>query len=331
MRATLVTTLKNEASFLLEWVAHHRAIGFTDLVIFTNDCEDGTDLMADRLQSIGLACHIANPGPWAEGPQWAALKQAERHGAVRDADWVLVADVDEFVNIHAGAGLLTDLLAEVPQADAIAITWRMFGNAGVVRHAGAPVTRQFFRAAPATLGWPWRAQMIKTLFRPSAFAKLGVHRPKQPQGAPVWVDGAGRVVDLGGRLFSDYRQDNYGLVQMNHYALGSAEGFLVKSERGRANREAGAFDIGYWVERNLNQVEDRSILRVEIAAPLAALLADPVLADLHARAGAWRQARIAALMAEEPWRQFFGRLLMAGPSRLPSQAEVALIHALRNP
>jgi len=330
MRATLVTTLKNEASFLLEWVAHHRTIGFTDLVIFTNDCSDGTDLMADRLQAMGLARHIPNPGPWAEGPQWAALKQAERLAEVREADWVLVGDVDEFVNIHAGAGQLSDLLAALPETEAIALTWRMFGNAGQVSHAPGPVTRRFFRAAPAVLSWPWRAQMIKTLFRPSAFGKLGVHRPKQPLITPRWCDGSGRAVDLGGRLFSDYRQDNYGLVQLNHYALGSTEGFLVKADRGRANREAGAFDMGYWVERNLNQVEDRSILRVAIEAPLAALLADPVLAGLQVKAEAWRRARITALMAEESWRQFFGRLLMAGPSRLPSPAEVALIHGARN-
>ncbi|NBZ88752.1 glycosyltransferase family 2 protein [Stagnihabitans tardus] len=331
MRATLITTLKNEASFLLEWVAHHRALGFTDLVIFTNDCEDGTDAMAERLQALGLARHLPNPGPWPEGPQWAALKRAEKLPEVTGADWALVADVDEFVNIHAGEGRLADLVAAVPGADAVALTWRMFGNAGIASHAPGLVTRTFLRAAPATLAWPWRAQMIKTLFRPQAFGKLGVHRPKQPKGEPRWFDGSGRAVDLGGRLFSDYRQDNYRLVQMNHYALGSAEGFVVKCDRGRANREAGAFDMGYWVERNLNQVEDRSILRHDIAGPLAALLADAELARLQAAAEAWRQARIATLLAQEDWRQFFGRLLMAGPSRLPSLPEVALIQRRRNP
>lgn len=329
MRATLVTTLKNEASFLLEWVAHHRAVGFTDLVIFTNDCADGTDAMAERLQAMGLARHLPNPGPWDEGPQWAALKRAEALPEVTGADWVLVADVDEFVNIHAGEGRLADLIAALPPVEAVALTWRMFGNAGVVTHAPGLVTRRFFRAAPATLAWPWRAQMFKTLFRPAAFGKLGVHRPKQPRGTPAWADGSGRRVDLGGRLFSDYRQDNYALVQLNHYALGSAEGFLVKAWRGRANREAGAFDLGYWVERNLNQVEDRSILR--ISPEVEALLADPVLGPLQAQAEAWRRARIAALLAEDEWRQFFGRLLMAGPSRLPTPPEVARIHAHRNP
>ena len=83
------------------------------------------------------------------------------------------------------------------------------------------------------------------------------------------------------RLFSDYRQDNYQLVQLNHYALGAMESYLVKCDRGRANREASAFDMGYWVERNLCDVVDTSIAALDSSALRAALHADPVLVPLH--------------------------------------------------
>lgn len=331
MQATLVLTVKNEGAFLVEWLAHHRTLGFTDVLAFSNDCSDGTDAMLDRLAAIGLLTHIRNDGPHEEGPQWAALKTAERHPLVRQADWVLFADIDEFVNIHAGGHHLADLLAALPLADAIPLTWRMFGNAGVVEFEDRPVTETFTRAAPATLGWPWRAQMFKTLFRPSHFRKLGVHRPKSP--APGlearWFDGSGREVALGQRIFSDYRQDNYRLVQLNHYALGAVESYLVKCDRGRANREASAFDMGYWVERNLCEVEDRSIGMLQSSEMRAELLADPVLGPLHRQAVAWRKARFAALMGEEPWRALFGRLLMTGPSKALNMAQAGRILAHR--
>ncbi|MFD1808677.1 glycosyltransferase family 2 protein [Gemmobacter lanyuensis] len=48
---TVITTMKNEGPFLLEWVAHHKALGFDHLVICTNDCEDTTTEMVVRLQS----------------------------------------------------------------------------------------------------------------------------------------------------------------------------------------------------------------------------------------------------------------------------------------
>lgn len=329
MRALLILTVKNEAAFLLEWLAHHRACGFTDVLAFSNDCSDGTDRMLDRLQEMGLVTHLRNNGPHAEGPQWAALKKAEKHPLFQAADWALCCDVDEFVNIHAGDRSLAALLSALPGADAITLTWRLFGNAGIVAFQDRPVTVQFTRAAPATLGWPWRAQMFKTLFRPAAFRKLGVHRPRHPApGAePAWFDGSGRAMPASGRLYSDFRQENYALVQLNHYALGSMQSYLVKCDRGRANREASAFDLGYWVERNLCDVADTSIAGLDSSSLRAELAADPVLGALHAEGVAWRHRRFAALMAEEPWRALFGRLMMSRPSRTLSPVEAALILA----
>ncbi|MEO6301330.1 MAG: glycosyltransferase family 2 protein [Paracoccaceae bacterium] len=330
MRALLVLTVKNEAAFLLEWLAHHRACGFTDVLAFSNDCSDGTDLMLDRLADMGGLIHIRNNGPHDEGPQWAALKAADKHPLTRAADWVLFSDVDEFVNIHAGDHTLPALLTALPQADAIALTWRMFGNAGVIGYDDRPVTEQFTRAAPATLAWPWRAQMFKTLFRnDGAYRKLGVHRPRNPDTSrtPHWFDGSGRPMPHSQRLFSDYRQDNYRLVQLNHYALGSMESYVLKADRGRANRDASAFDMGYWVERNLSEVEDTTIAHLNSATHRAELHADPVLWSLHANAVAWRRARFASLMAEEPWRALFGRLMMCGPSQTLRPTEAARLHA----
>lgn len=329
MQAVVVLTVRNEAAFLLEWLAHHRSCGFSHVLAFSNDCQDGTPAMLDRLQELGLLTHVRNDGPHPEGPQWAALKAAERHPLVTAADWVLVADIDEFVNIHAGDHRLPALLSALPQADAITLTWRLFGNGGIVAYQDRPVTETFLRAAPATLAWPWRAQMVKTLFRPAAFRKLGVHRPRAPGPGPEprWLDGSGRPIAATGRLFSDYRHDNYGLVQLNHYALGAMESYLLKCDRGRANREASAFDLGYWVERNLCEVEDRTILALDSSATRAALLADPILGPLHAQAVLWRRRRFAELMAQDAWRELFGRLLMARPSRALSAVEAGLLHA----
>ncbi len=323
MRALAITCVKNEGAFLLEWLAHHRAVGFSDFLIYSNDCSDGTDAMLDRLQDMGWLTHVRNDGPHEKGPQWAMLKAADKHPLTRAALWVMVLDVDEFVNIHAGGRSLHDLLAALPDADAIALTWRLFGNGGAVEMRDTPVTESFTHAAPATLGWPWRAQMFKTLMRGPAhgpYGKLGVHRPRDlAQGAtPRWFDGSGRALGgefAGGRVFSDYTQNNYALVQLNHYPLGSIENYLVKADRGRANREASGFDMGYFTERNLNTVEDRSILGLESRALRAALHADPILGDLHNRAFLWRKARFAELMAQEPWRALYGRLRMAAPSR----------------
>ena len=334
-RVLAILTVRNEGAFLIDWLAHHRQTGFTDFLVFSNDCQDGTDQMLDRLQAMGWLTHLRNPGPWKEGPQWAALKAANTHPLTRSAGWIMAIDIDEFVTVHAGNGTLAALFAALPQATALPLTWRLFGNAGVYAHEDRPVPERFTRAAPAVMRWPWRAAIFKTLFRnDGSYARLGVHRPRQPDVARLrhqrWFDGSGRELPAAyhtGRLFSAYGQDNYQLAQLNHYALGSMQDYVLKCDRGRANRAASAFDLSYWVERNLCQTKDCGL-----ADSFArnrpwrdTLRADAVLAALHGAAVNWRQARFLQLMGQEPYRALLGRLMMAPESQLPTAGQTDLL------
>jgi hypothetical protein len=333
MKITAVLCVKNEGAFLLEWLAHHRACGVTDVLVFSNDCEDGTDAMLDRLQALGWLAHVRNPGPHAEGPQWAALKLADRHPLVTGAEWLLPLDIDEFVNVHVGDRTIPALLAALPSATAITLTWRLFGNAGVVDYRDEPVTETFLRAAPKVLHWPWRAQLFKTLVKnDGSYGKLGVHRPRAPVADRIakqrWFDGSGRELPSAfhrGRIFSDVGRDNHVLVQLNHYALGAVESFLLKRDRGRAVHADGGLDAGYWVERNFSDVEDRSILALDSRGLREDLHGDPTLRGLHCAAVEWRQRRFRHLMRDDAWRSFYGQLLMAGPTRVLGRGEAESI------
>lgn len=335
MRILAVLTVRNEGAFVLEWLAHHRAVGFTDFLVFSNDCDDGTDLVLDRLAAMGHLTHIRNDCPHPQGPQWAALKQASAHPLFAAADWAMVIDIDEFVNIHVGARRIPDLLAALPLATAIPLTWRMFGNAGIVPFTDAPVRQTFTHAAPAILHWPWRASLFKTLFRvDGSYSKLGVHRPRSPDTARLtdqrWFDGSGQELPSAfhrGRVISPLGTDNFKLAQVNHYALGAMQSYLLKCDRGRANRDASTFDMGYWVERNFSDVQDTSILALDpkVQPLIDHLKSDPEVLKLHEMAVAWRHARFAELMTQEPWRALFGRLLLSRPTRALSAQEARLI------
>jgi hypothetical protein len=85
--------------------------------------------------------------------------------------------------------------------------------------------------------------------------------------------------------------------------------------------------MGYWVERNFCEVEDRSIaaLAPQSAPILADLHADTVLHRLHQAGVAWRKQRFAELMQDENWRGLFGRLMLSRPARCLTEAEARLI------
>ncbi|WP_136635023.1 glycosyltransferase family 2 protein [Pseudooceanicola onchidii] len=326
MRFLAVLTVRNEGAFLLEWLAHHRACGFTDFLVFSNDCQDGTDTMLDRLQDIGLLTHVRNDGPYDKGGiQFTAYKQADAMQIVKQADWIATLDVDEFVNVHVGDRTLPALIDRLEWADAITLTWRLFGCNGQARYHDRPVTQTFTKAAPVVMYWPWRSAMFKTLYRnDGTYAKLGVHRPRSPDADRItrvrWADGEGRELDekfRTTRIFSNYGRPNYGLVQLNHYPLGSMESYILKAARGRAVHSDHMLGVDYWVERNFNQEEDVTIqhLAPGMSAELEGLKADPQLQDLHEAAVRWRHAQFEELMKQEPYRALFGRLLMTPPTR----------------
>ncbi|MEO0831253.1 MAG: glycosyltransferase family 2 protein, partial [Pseudomonadota bacterium] len=178
MKITLVSTLKNEAPYLLEWLAHHRAAGVNHFTIFSNDCTDGTNLLLDRLAQAGLIEHFNNPlGPRMD-PQRAAYSRARRMQETWNSDWIIALDGDEFLNIHCGDRTVHALLDTCPPCDAVSLNWRIMGSGGIGRAEPGPVTNRFCRGA--NLEHPENGLVwgFKTLFRPTAFDYIGVHRPK---------------------------------------------------------------------------------------------------------------------------------------------------------
>ena len=92
-------------------------------MILSNDCEDGSDEMLDHLSKSGEIIHLRNDGPYDDrGIQFAALELAGRQKGLKEADWIMHLDIDEFLNIHVGDGQISDLITALPEADAIALT-----------------------------------------------------------------------------------------------------------------------------------------------------------------------------------------------------------------
>jgi hypothetical protein len=298
--------MRNEGPFILEWVAYHLAIGFSDLVICTNDCIDGSPALLERLQHLAPVTHLPNPVAPGEQPQLSAYARAERLPVVREADWAMVLDADEFLNIHVGQGSLCELIDAVPEATAFLINWRIFGDSGHAEWRPGFVTDRFTRAAgladPVNLSF-------KTLFtKLDAYrCKLLPHQPRYPDPARLdelrYVNGAGAILPRYFRDESraDFLQSEPGavswkLAQINHYNTRSWEDYLVKHHRG------GGLDIRWereacWRIFNRNDETDRSIADKQPAARaiFRDLLADETVRRLHRRCCALYRAHIAAL------------------------------------
>jgi Glycosyl transferase family 2 len=327
-QVTALSMMKDEGPFVVEWVAHHLAVGFTDLVVYTNDCSDGTDDMLIRMEEMGLVHHRRNVIPVGQRPQPSALNHAEDDPVVRAADWLLVFDADEFLSIRFGDGTLDPMLdaAVASGANGIVITWRIFGSGGITDWSRAPVTEQYLDAAPPMWNKGWG---VKTLFTYDANAwKLGIHRPKMraklietPFPDQVhWLNGSGHPMEdyfkfRGWRSIT--RTVGYDWVQLNHYAVKSVDSYALRRLRGNVNNKADKYNAGYWSLQDRNEVRDDTMLRYSArrAQIMAGLLADPVVGALHNRAVEAAEARLAGLRETAAYQDLVSTL--AAASQVP--------------
>ncbi|MBV2360728.1 glycosyltransferase family 2 protein [Thalassococcus sp. CAU 1522] len=311
----IVGCMKNEAPYILEWVAYHRAIGVDDFLIYTNGCEDGTVEILDRLQAMGLLQHRDNDNWSGNSPQQHALDAALSEPVILNADWILHIDVDEFVNVRCGNGTLDDFLSRVPDATNVAMTWRLFGHNGVTRFEDKLVIEQFDTCAPKYCPKPHTVWGFKSMFRNiGAYGKISCHRPNKLtegyENKVKWVNGSGQdmtaeAIKNGWR--NSKKSIGYDLIQLNHYALRSAESFLIKRQRGRALHVDRSIGLNYWIRMDWSVHRDITIKRniPRVRAELDRLLADDTLRHWHDKGLAWHRAKADELHANPEFEELF--------------------------
>ena len=320
----VVTSMKNEAPFILEWIAYHKSIGVDHFLVYTNDCTDNTNQMLDRLEKLGHVTRRDNPWDKASGkkPQQVALKDTVKQQVYKDADWVLTIDVDEFVNIHVGDGTFTDLFRASNYPNVISFTWKFFGNKDIHAYEDRLITEQFTACAPEFIPKPRLGWGFKSMFHKSSpYSRIGVHRPLGIDDADAdkvrWVNGSGRAMpdmlltNNGWR--STKRSLGYRLATLNHYILRSADSFLVKRERGRINHTEHDQGIDYWARRNYATETDTRILArlPRMAEVLDELRGDAALSKLHEDAVLWHKKRVAHLLQQPDYKQLYDDLTAA--------------------
>ena len=338
-----LSTMKDEGPGVVEWVAHHLAVGFTDVMVYTNDCSDGTDDILKRLQALDIGVHHReNLMKGGLKPHPSMLKLAVEEELICASDWLLVLDADEFLCINHPSHTLDGMVADLQAlgAQAMVLTWRIFGSSGLRDWSRAPVTDQFTRAAPEFWNKGWGTKTLLK-FDPK-YLRLGMHRPiikahHKETGYPdsvLWLNGSGKPLEdwfkfRGWR--SIRRTVGYDWAQINHYALKSMDAYSFRKFRGNANLKKDKYNNDYWSLQDRNEVEDLRIAhhRDRRAAIMAALLADPEVRRLHDAAHARAEARLAEYRASEAYQALVAGLVAA--SDVPISQVVAKPPKARDP
>ncbi len=303
MRKVLFSAMKNEAPFILEWLAYHKAIGFDAIVVFSNNSDDGTTELLDALAEAGEITHIQQelaPGSSAQGN---AARLANEANLLQQGDWVIWIDADEFLNIKVGEGRVDDLIAAVGDRHGVLIPWRLFGDGHEARFEGRFISERFSWASAFSAE---ENREAKTFFRMTpavaGLAQMGIHRPllvPDQLKHRDFLNAKGETLFRKGRFHrrwfrgEDFAMNSrigeedmgWDLAQINHYSVRTPEYFALKRARGRGWKAEGGRNTRhtdeFYLRMNLNDEQDTSILRFEEAVTegIARLRAIPAVGE----------------------------------------------------
>lgn len=308
-RHVLISSLKNEGPFILEWVAHHRVLGFDAIYVASNDCTDGSDALLAALDRAGLIGHVPNEVPEGVIPQHAGYQRIRAAHPIDRADWLMMLDTDEFLNIHIGGHRVQDLTGAAGAADIIALSARSFSDLPQTHWEPGPVTRAF----PMALARTHRAnQAVKTLTRdPARFRGIHNHHMVGYKGKSALQvfcaqTGGNYALEPGTPLGDKFRhipkdQVGYRLAQYNHYPIKTLDSYLLRRARGRgaaakSEAENNRHTMEYFTLRAGRGHPEHSIRRYdpEVEALIADLMARPEIARAQHACEAAHAAAIAA-------------------------------------
>lgn len=298
MEGTLViTAMRNEGPFILEWLAWYRMLGFQHALVMHNDCTDHSPQLLRLLERHGFLAQKSHEPDPARPPQPQAHIKARRHPLVQAAEWAFVCDADEFLVIHKGDGSIGALVDNGNlQAAGVIVNWSIFGSSGRARYEDGLVHRQFLHSAKTFAS---QNNGIKTVIRrPRDFGRLRAHGPRGWRGAGRWGEGENVFLLADGRPYPEYDPDPVGThpingtvknvvvhdwAQLNHYAVRSHEQYAFKKGRASAALLEDRYTDDFFQRFDRNEIENESALayRDRFDAAYGELVAVPGALRLH--------------------------------------------------
>ena len=234
LRLAIAAPVRCEASYLLEWIAYHRALGITRFLLADNGGDDGTSALLQRLHQHRLIERLDWLGK--RYFQLAFYAQALRlaHGHV---DGMFFIDVDEFLRPACDTASLP-AIAESWLGDAavgaVALNWAVYGSSGAQAREPGLVIERFGRRAPQELALNRHTKALVHVARcqapgdnPHAF-RLHTGRYINARGEDVvWDTSSGAPHGISSSVVWDP-------LRVDHFVLKSRAEFERKRARGSA-------------------------------------------------------------------------------------------------
>ena len=236
MRVGIAATVKDEAPYLLEWIAFHRVVGIEVFFIADNGGIDGTSDLLRQLEELGYITRFDFIGQTA--PQTVTYDTMVPR--MQDVvDLVAMIDADEFIRPVEGgrADFGLQRYFENPNVSAVAINWACYGTSNHIRRREGLVLERFKMRSELTFD---TNRHVKSVVR--------VDRYRSYENPHFINITGGRYIDTSGSDIEWDAQFGYGVstrclwdkFRVDHFIVKSLEEFeTIKCARGRGDLPPG--------------------------------------------------------------------------------------------
>lgn len=227
----IVAPVREEARYLIEWLAYHRALGINTFLLADNGGNDTTSALLEQLDRH----RIVKRFDWRRQTKFQLEFYCQAINVARSfADGLFFVDVDEFLRPE-GQMSISDVaktwLAD-PTVGAVALNWAIYGSSGLQQCDGGLVIERFTRRAHQAFSGNKHAKAFVRIDccagpaeNPHAIA-LDSGRYVDTHGEDVIWDTSGPPLGITTRVIWD-------MLRVDHFILKSREEFAAKRARGR--------------------------------------------------------------------------------------------------
>ena len=253
-KSSVCLIAKNEALYLIEWVAHYVALGFDEIIIYDDLSTDNTEALLENLNNCGLIKYIKWHGEDGESPQMSAYRHAAQ---TTKCQYIAFFDADEFL-VLKDFSFVNNFLKQFdnkPNVAAIAFNWRMFGDNGRKKYESRLLRDRFNKCDKS--GNPH----LKSFTRLKCLEFVNNMHICDVNG--LIVHPSGKEIKMSNFGLSDEIELTHG--QVNHYFCKTYEEYVNKKSRGVAdvidgsNEKFSKYNDELFQAHNANQISDSSI------------------------------------------------------------------------
>lgn len=247
-KLAIVSIVKNEGSYLEEWINYYTSIDIDHIYIYDNESSDNTEEICNKYSSKVSYFKIRG-----KMRQCDAYNDAlNRYGNLYE--YMAMIDGDEFIFAPPTNENVLDKITNYFQSDrkvgGLAINWAIFGSSGYTEKPNGKVTDNFIYRANDDFE---KNKHVKTVCNPRRVA--GFVNPHYAVYLPGYyaVDTENNVTR---GAFTKLVHNK--VLRINHYFTKSKEEFLAKRARGMADN-LDIRDISDFDEHNRNEIFDDSL------------------------------------------------------------------------